>query len=201
MCSGRLSGRALFRRSGGPIRFHARAFELAVQGACTAARRRKKRPRQEGEAVQREVHLQGDGGTFRYLRIATQKLELPLTGTLIAGINKLLVWLLLLAFCTCCAMLRSSCWPAIRWHDLVPLQGRRLAWSDLTGTAPPARPTRSGRLYVSSPSGHVGDGRLAAPTARDLRRSIVRNDACRRNSRGHMATGRGHGKVREKARS
>src|ERR1700719_4444455 len=108
------------------------------------------------------------------------------------------MWLLLLAFCTarCSARAAGLLFDGV----IVPLQGRRLAVGS-TGTAPPARPTRSGRLHVSSPSGHVGDGRLAAPTARDLRRSIVRNDACRRNSRGHMATGRGHGKVREKART
>ena len=95
------------------------------------------------------------------------------------------MWLLLLAFCTarCSARAAGLLFDGV----IVPLQGRRLAVGS-TGTAPPARPTRSGRLYVSSPSGHVGDGRLAAPTARDLRRSIVGNDACRRNSRGHMAT-------------
>lgn len=57
--------------------------------------------------------MQGDGGTFR-LRIATQKLEL-LTGTLIAGINS--SYVAVVAGILYCAMLRSSCWPAIRFGD------------------------------------------------------------------------------------
>jgi hypothetical protein len=80
--------------------------------------------------------LQGDGGTFR-LRIATQKLEL-LTGTLIAGINS--SYVAVVAGILYCAMLRSSCWPAIRWRDRAftrpPVSGRIYRHSTACTTDP-----------------------------------------------------------------